>query len=201
MKYAFVILFSMLQFLQIGFAQNQDSEIDYTHLGLPDGAVARLGYGTNGTVKFSPDDTRVAIPNSFGFRLYDAQTHDEIALLTGHTKRVGCVAFSPNGKTLASGSADTTIRLWDTKTGQLITTLEEYDPDAPIAFSPDGQTFASGGENAKILLWDLNTGKLKTTFTAYNPVRRISFEEDGKTLTTSGSDGTKLLWDLKGIDK
>ena len=87
------------------------------------------------------------------------------------------------------------------KTGELITTLEDYDPDSPIVFSPDGQTFVSGGENAKVLLWDLNTGRLKTTFTAYNPVRRISFEEDGKTLITSGTDGTTLLWDLKEIDK
>lgn len=133
--------------------------------------------------------------------IWDTQTGQQKFILKEHKGRITRTLFAPDGKTLVSGSADGTMRFWDLETGELITTLEEYDPASPIAFSPDGQTFASGGENAKILLWDLNTGKLKTTFTAYNPVRRISFQGDGKTLITSGPDGTTLVWDLKEIDK
>ena len=133
--------------------------------------------------------------------IWDTRTGQQKFILKKHRGNITHTLFTSNGKTLVSGSADRTMRFWDLKTGELITTLKEYDPDSPIAFSPDGQTFASGGENAKILLWDLSTGKLKTTFTAYNPVRRISFEEDGRTLITSGTDGTTLLWDLKEIDK
>ena len=133
--------------------------------------------------------------------IWDTQTGQQKFILKEHKGRITRTLFAPDGKTLVSGSADGTMRFWDLGTGELITTLKEYDPDSPIAFSPDRQTLASGGENAKILLWDLNTGKLKTTFTAYNPVRQISFEEDGKTLITSGTDGTTLLWDLKEIDK
>ena len=133
--------------------------------------------------------------------IWDTQTGQQRFILKEHRGNITRTLFTPNGKTLVSGSADGTMRFWDLKTGELITTLEEYDPDSPIAFSPDGQTFASGGENAKVLLWDLNTGRLKTTFTAYNPVRRISFEDDGNTLITSGTDGTTLVWDLKEIDK
>lgn len=133
--------------------------------------------------------------------IWDTQTGQQKFILKKHRGNITHTLFTANGKTLVSGSADGTMRFWNLETGELITTLKEYDPASPIAFSPDGQTFASGGENAKVLLWDLSTGKLKTTFTAYNPVRRISFEEDGKTLITSGTDGTTLLWDLKEIDK
>lgn len=133
--------------------------------------------------------------------IWDTETGQQKFILKAHKGRITRTLFTPNGKTLVSGSADRTMRFWDLETGELITTLEEYDPDSPIAFSLDGQTFASGGENAKILLWDLNAGKLKTTFSSYNPVRRISFEEDGKTLTTAGIDGTILLWRLKEKSK
>lgn len=133
--------------------------------------------------------------------IWKTQTGQQKFILREHKGRITRTLFTPDGKKLVSGSADGTMRFWDLETGELMTTLKEYDPASPIAFSPDGQTFASGGANAKILLWDLSTGKLKTTFTAYNPVRQISFEEDGKTLITSGTDGTTLLWDLKEISK
>ena len=133
--------------------------------------------------------------------IWETQTGQQKFILNKHRGNITRTLFTPDGKTLVSGSADRTMRFWDLETGELITTLKEYDSDSPIAFSPDGQTFASGGENAKVLLWDLSTGKLKTTFTAYNPVRRISFEENGETLITSGPDGTTLLWDLKETSK
>ena len=133
--------------------------------------------------------------------LWETETGLQRFILKKHTGQVKRTLFAPDGKTLVSGSADRTMHFWDLETGELITTLEEYDPDSPIAFSPDGQTFASGGEDAKVLLWDLNTGKLKTSFSAYNPVRSIVFSEDGKTLTTAGIDGTILLWRLKEKSK
>ncbi len=133
--------------------------------------------------------------------IWDTQTGQQKFILKKHSGNITRTLFAPNGKTLISGSTDNTMRFWNVATGELLTTLEEYDPDAPIAFSPDGQTFACGGEDAKILLWDLNTGKHKTSFFPYNPVRTIKFSKDGKTLTTSGSDGTQLLWNLKEIDK
>ena len=88
MKYLFVILFSMLQLLPIGFAQ------DYTKWELPEGAFARIGKGSvTGDIVFSPDSTIIAIPSSIGIWLYDAQTYKELALLTGHTAPVNMLAF------------------------------------------------------------------------------------------------------------
>ena len=90
---------------------------EYTQWGLPDGAKARLGKGRVSEIAYSPDGTRLAVASSIGIWLYDTATHQEVALLTGHTFIVSRVAFSPDGRTLASGSGDNTIRLWDAVTG------------------------------------------------------------------------------------
>ena len=76
----------------------------------------------------------------------------------GHTSVINSVAFSPDGNTLASGSRDWTIRLWDTRTGQHKKTLAGHKGVVnSVAFSPDGTTLASGSEDDTILLWDLTS--------------------------------------------
>ena len=78
-------------------------------------------------------------------RLWDVQTGEQLATLKGHTDGVYSVAFSPDGSTLASGSADNTVRLWDVQTGEQLRTLEGHtDGVTSVAFSPDGSTLASG---------------------------------------------------------
>jgi WD40 repeat protein len=80
--------------------------------------------------------------------------------LKGHTSLVLSVAYSPDGKTLASGSKDQTIKLWDVTTGKEQATLKGHtDLVTSVAYSPDGKTLASGGGDQTIKLWDVATGK------------------------------------------
>ena len=111
-----------------------------------------------------------------------------VQTLTGHSDSVTSVAFSPDGRTLASGSRDDTIRLWDVATRRSIATLTGYSP----VFSPDGRTLAAGSNNNTIKLWDVATGRSIATLTGYSPV----FSPDGRTLAAGSNNNTIKLWDV-----
>ena len=105
-----LILFALL-------LPNTDAQ-DYTQMSLPEGAVARLGKGYIREALYSPDGRRLAVHCSIGIWLYDTTTYREVALLTGHTDRLNSVTFSPDSTTLASGSSDNTVRMWDCRNGR-----------------------------------------------------------------------------------
>ena len=91
-------------------------------------------------------------------KLWDVATHEYIATLQGHTDSVTSVSFSPDGTTLASGSADDTVKLWDVATKQNIAHFEGHtDGVTSVSFSPDGTTLASGSADDTVKLWDVAT--------------------------------------------
>ncbi|MEH2421798.1 MAG: serine/threonine-protein kinase [Nostoc sp.] len=121
--------------------------------------------------------------------------------LKGHSSDVNSVAFSPDGKTLASGSDDQTIKLWNLASGQEIHTLEGHSNWIwTVAFSPDGKTLASGSADKTIKLWNLETGKLIRTLQGHSDgVSSVAFSPDGKTLASGGAskDMKIKLWNLE----
>jgi WD40 repeat protein len=113
--------------------------------------------------------------------------------------KIRSVSFSPDGRTFASGSEDNTIKLWNTKTGELIKTLPGHTGLIwSVSFSPDGETLASGSEDNAIQLWNVKTRKLIKTLPGHkNKVYSVSFSPDGRTLASGSKDKTIKLWNVK----
>ena len=119
--------------------------------------------------------------------------------LLGHNMRVTSVSFSRDGRTLASGSRDNTIKLWNIRTGKEIRTLQGHNSRvSSVSFSRDGKTLASGSDDKTIKLWNVETGQEIRTFKGHNSiVYSVSFSRDGKTLASGSDDKTIKLWNVE----
>ena len=121
--------------------------------------------------------------------------------LVGHAAGVEGLAFSPNGRTLASASRDNSVHLWDVASGAELHRLIGHRGDAlTVAFSPDGNTVASGGWDAVIRLWDVSTGELQKSVDSYQfVVKSITFSPEGEIIATGSWDNTVRLWDANTL--
>jgi WD40 repeat protein/serine/threonine protein kinase len=124
-------------------------------------------------------------------------------MLRGHAGRINALAVAPSvtpdEQTLATGSADRTIKLWDGNTGETKLTLEgQQDELSALAFSPDGKLIAGGAYNGALLLWGTQTGQLKRTLPRHAKViTALAFAPDGQTLVSCGRDQLIVQWDVK----
>ena len=119
-----------------------------------------------------------------------------IGTLRGHTERVNSVSFSPDGKALASGSDDGTVKLWNVAERETIGTLEGHaDSVRTVAFSPDGRTLASGSWDGTVKLWDVAKNSTIATL-RHDQVTSVLYSPDGSTLATTSRDGTVKLWNV-----
>jgi WD40 repeat protein len=128
--------------------------------------------------------------------LYTAMPTALLRVINAHISAVGSMALSPDGRTIASGSFDCTIRLWDAETGEAKLGGRPLEGHAKavksVAFSPDGSTIASGTDDNNIRLWDAQTGEEKRHADA---VFSVAFSPDGSTVASGYSGNTIRLWD------
>ena len=117
--------------------------------------------------------------------------------LTGHTDAVWSVALSANGRRLFSGGADCLIKVWDLRTGRVVSTLSGHrDIVRSIALSPDGQTLVSGSGDKTIKIWNLQTNTLTSTLESTSPIWSVAFSRDGQTVVSGSSTGTLSFWQI-----
>jgi RNA polymerase sigma factor (sigma-70 family) len=186
------------------------------HDGVEVRRIKGIVQGSVVCMRFSPDSKTLAgslgnpAPGESAVRLWDVSTGKERIKVHCRALSVFALAFSPDGKVLASddenGSDEWLVRLWDTTTGRELSCHRGHRGGiAAIAFSPDGKVAASGaggmsdyGDNS-VHLWEAATGRLIRRFEGHHSCAgSVAFSPDGLTVASGGGDSTILLWDITG---
>ena len=166
------------------------------------------------SVAFSPDGLTVASgSHDKTVRLWNVETGQQLGVFVGHSDdirigpkailaedpgNVSSVAFSPDGRMIASGAWGGTIRLWDVASGRQRDVLEGHAKDVnSVAFSPDGRMIASGAWDGTIRLWDAATGRQKAVLDEdTGTVSSVAFSPDGRMIASGSYDRTVRLWEV-----
>jgi WD40 repeat protein/tetratricopeptide (TPR) repeat protein len=145
--------------------------------------------------KIASPDTEIRVITSIQEVVYAMKEKNR---LLGHSSGVRSVAFSPDGKTIATGSGDNTVKLWNLE-GKEIQTLKGHSSGVTsVAFSPDGKTIATGSWDNTVKLWNLEGKEIQTLKGHSSIVLSVAFSPDGKTIATGSGDNTVKLWNLEG---
>ncbi len=223
----FLLTFSIVSTFNLSTAIAQYEP--HTQIGLPENAVARFGTGPfwgvfENLIAFSqnPNVPQFAVPGILGIWLYDSETFQIEGLLHAPYPDVFSMSYSPDGKLLATGHYDGTIRLWNLSKTELDMTLTPNPTVAywdetdefyrhtftrhertirSVTFSPDSNILAAGINNGTIELWDVNIGKVSIleghNETVSASVRmRVSFSNDGSMLASTSVFSEVHLWDV-----
>jgi WD40 repeat protein len=173
------------------------------------------------TIAFSPDGKLLAFDVEYAVRICEVATGVELFTLKGHqlvikggaitAGFINALAFSRDGKRLASASCDNTARIWDVATGELLHVLEGHKGFVnAVRFLPDGKLLATGGEDGTIRLWEVATGKQVLAVAAHEKpkgqtaearqdVFALALSPDGKRLASGGRDTAVKVWDVVSL--
>jgi len=149
------------------------------------------------SVALSPDARMLATDSGTRARVWDAITGRELASLQGRAGGVQSVAFSSDGKRLATSGIDQPAKLWDLHTGQQLTTFTGHsDRVVSARFSPDGQRLVTASSDKTAKLWDVVSGQEIITLKGHTEIVYAAvFSPDGSNLATGSYDHTAKLWD------
>ncbi len=160
-------------------------------------------------IAFSADGHTLASTNDdYTVRLWDIKSlrpycerfpcNESLRELEGHTDHIYSIAFSPDGSTLASGSSDNTVKIWNVRSGKEFKTLRGHEGTVgAVGFSPDGRILATGANDFKIKLWDTLSGnELRTLIGHTGRITDLCFSADGHTIASASADRTIKLWDV-----
>ena len=158
-------------------------------------------FGSVYAVALSPDQSLLAIGDSSGkIRLFHLADNRQIRCLKGHYENawITSIAFSPDGKILASCSMDYSVKLWDIFTGDSLKTLTGHEKWLwAVVFSPDGKMLASGGDDYTIRLWDADTGDCKRIIQTDSMIFSLAYHPQKDILASGSHDGTVQLWSIR----
>jgi WD40 repeat protein/tRNA A-37 threonylcarbamoyl transferase component Bud32 len=149
-------------------------------------------------VALSPDGRSLAASGAGGaLRAWDSASRKDLWKIDAHSRLVYGLAYSPDGKQLASASQDKTVQLRDASDGRPLHTLEHADVVFECRYSPDGKLLATACRDRLIRFWDPVTGKLVRELAGHaGPVVTLAFGPGGRVLASSGSDRSIRLWDV-----
>jgi WD40 repeat protein/tRNA A-37 threonylcarbamoyl transferase component Bud32/tetratricopeptide (TPR) repeat protein len=154
------------------------------------GATVLTSVASSGNLEFEVElDESVGNAHQFGLLFNASRTA---------VQPTGSSIFSPDGRTVATGSNDGAVKLWDTGSGDIVKSLPGHKGKVHVVvYAPDGKTLASGGEDGTVKIWDASTGKELDTLRGHNtPVLCVAFSNDGRLLASISNASPGILWEV-----
>ncbi|MBE9213908.1 pentapeptide repeat-containing protein [Plectonema cf. radiosum LEGE 06105] len=189
--------FSNLNICQANFQGINLQQTNFANCNLQKSVFTQT-LGSILAAKFSPTGNLFATAIENQIYLWDVDNIRQLHQLEGHTGWVRAIAFTPDGKILASGSHDSTIKLWKVETGQCLQTITGHTSNIQsLAFNRDGTILASGSNDKTVRLWNMSTGQCLILQGHTNNLCFVSFHPFDEKLITASTDNTVRLWNIQ----